>query len=53
MNTYLVFTDLAGHLTQISFWDFPKSLASPVCESIRQDLAKSGVKDAECVLGNT
>ncbi len=53
MNTYLVFTDLTGHLTQISFWDLPKPLATTMCEAFRVEVAKSGVKDAECVPGNT
>jgi len=50
-NTYLVFTDLTGHLTQISFWEIPKPLDSQLCEAFRQDVAKSGVKDAVCIPG--
>ncbi len=49
-NTYIVFTDLGGHLTQISFW-LPKPFDGQLCEAFRQDLSKSGVKDAECVPG--
>jgi len=51
-NTYLVFTDLDGHLTQVSFWDLPKAVAGPLCEAFRLDLSKSGIKNAACVPGN-
>lgn len=53
MNTYLVLTDLNGHLTQVSFWDLPAAVAGPLCEAFRQDLLKSGIKDAQCVPGKT
>ena len=53
MNTYLVFTDLDKHLTQISFWDLPGSVAGPLCETFRQDVMKSGAQDAECILGKS
>ena len=53
MNTYLVFTDLTGHLTQVSFWDMPNAVAMKFCDAFRMDVVKSGVKDAQCVPGNT
>ena len=51
-NTYLVFTDKDQHLTQISFWDLPGVVASPLCDSYRQAVTKAGVVDAVCVPGN-
>ena len=51
MNTYLVFTDHTGHLTQLSIWDLPARLAGPLCETFRREMIASGIKDAECILG--
>lgn len=53
MNTYLVFTDLTGHLTLLSFWEMPNAVGMKMCDAIRLGVVKSGVKDAQCVPGNT
>jgi hypothetical protein len=52
MNTYLVFTDVDRHLTQVSFWDMPSILGMQLCEAFKADVSKAGVKDATCVAGN-
>ncbi|HXI02837.1 MAG TPA: hypothetical protein VNI57_06625 [Candidatus Saccharimonadales bacterium] len=50
-QTYLAFTDLQGHSTQMSFWDLEPGQAMKLCDAFRQDFEKSGVKDAQCIPG--
>lgn len=50
-HTYLAFTDLQGHSTQMSFWDLQPDQAMKLCEMFRKDFEKSGVKDAQCIPG--
>jgi hypothetical protein len=49
-NTYLVFTDVNGNMTQISFWDKP--IAKELCQAFLKNIEASGMQDAKCINGH-